>query len=136
MDFLRTGSWSALDCRFRRGFGFFLIKLSPQLGGRGFVVDLKVSNVEVTIFGVFHELKEALFEENVSFEGVDEKKLERDVLEILFFILFPEFLLECPFLSFWNKHEILGLDILVNHLDLILGPLIQVIYLKLVLSGS
>jgi hypothetical protein len=124
LDFLRTGSWSTLDCRFRRGFSFFLIKLSPQLGGGGFVVDLKISNIEITIFGVFHELKEAFFEENISFEGVDEKEFQRNILEILFFVFFLEVFFEFSFLSFGYKHKILGLDILVNHLDLILGPLI------------
>lgn len=65
-----------------------------------------------------------------------QQEFEGNILEILFFIFFLKVLLELSFLPLWYKHEILGLDVLIDHFHLVLSPFIQVIDFELVLSGG
>ena len=100
------------------------------------MVNLQISDVVVASLGVFHELEETLFKQDIGFKRVNEQELKPEVLEILFFIFFLEFFLKLPFLPLRHKHKILRLDIFINHLDLVFGPFIQLINFQLILTRS
>ena len=88
------------------------------------MVNLKIIDVVVSSFGVFHELEETLFKKDISFKRVNEEELERNIFEVLLFIFLLEIFFKLPFLPLRNEHKILGLDVFIDHLDFVFGSLI------------
>ena len=83
---------------------------------------LDVSEVERACFSL-DKLEEGRFDEDIALEGVKEDHLHGNVLEVDRDVFLSEVVLVQFFLLLADIHEVLGLDLLVDDLDLGLGPL-------------
>ena len=96
--------------------------ISPQKVSFSLVINLNISQVEVISLS-FNKFEQTRLNKNVSFDRIQQKHFDPNILQVQLDTLLPQLILIPPLLFLTDIHEILRLDIFIDDFDLRFGPL-------------